>query len=248
MPKLFEQIKHTVDATIPDKEELTHGAHPRIDYDIIKENIFGGQKMESKKLEILRNNLEALGYNVACFDTATQAAAYINEKIDGKTVGFAGSATLTEMGLYDLLSTHNQVFWHARIPEGMSADDVRTCAAAAEVYLSSVNGVSLKGEIVNIDGNCNRVASIFYGHKKVYLVIGENKIAEDYEAALFRARNIAAPLNAKRLGVKTPCAARGDHCYDCNSPDRICRGLSVLWSKPRSCEYEIILVNEKLGF
>lgn len=78
-------------------------------------------------------------------------------------------------------------------------------ANAASIYITSVNGIAESGEIVNIDGNCNRVASIFYGHEKVYFVIGENKIEKDYDSALYRARNIAAPLNAQRLGVKTPC-------------------------------------------
>lgn len=104
------------------------------------------------------------------------------------------------------------------------------------------------GEIVNIDGNCNRVASLLYGHEKVYLVIGRNKIRETYEEALFRARNIAAPLNAKRVGAKTPCAVKADKCYDCNSSQRICRGLCVLWAPPMTGEYVILLINEDLGY
>ena len=102
--------------------------------------------------------------------------------------------------------------------------------------------------IINIDGNCNRVASTMYGHKKVYLVAGVNKLAEDYEKALWRARNIASPKNAKRLGVNTPCAVNADRCYDCNSPQRICRGLVVLWEKPLTSDIEILLVNEDLGY
>jgi hypothetical protein len=82
----------------------------------------------------------------------------------------------------------------------------------------------------------------------VYFVIGENKIAKDYDSALYRARNIAAPLNARRLGVKTPCAVKADRCYNCNSPERICRGLSALWCKPMTGEFEVILVHEDLGY
>lgn len=121
-------------------------------------------------------------------------------------------------------------------------------ANVATIYISSVNGIAESGEIINIDGNGNRVSSLFYGHKKVYLVVGENKIAEDYDSALFRARNIAAPLNAKRIGAKTPCALNADKCYDCKSPERICRGLSVLWGKPMTGEFEIILIHENLGY
>ena len=101
--------------------------------------------------------------------------------------------------------------------------------------------------IINIDGTGNRVASTIYGHEVLYLVVGINKIAPDYDQALWRARNIAAPLNAKRLGCKTPCVTAG-HCCDCASPDRICRALSVLWCKPGGIgRAEVVLVNEELG-
>ena len=156
--------------------------------------------------------------------------------------------TLEQMGIYESLSKHNQVFWHHRTPEGKTDAQVRMAANAAEIYISSVNGLAETGEIINIDNNCNRVAAIFYGHQKVYLIIGRNKIAKDYEAALHRARNIAGPLNARRLKKKTPCAVKADKCYDCNSPDRICRGLSVLWKKPMAGEFEVLLIDEELGY
>ena len=104
------------------------------------------------------------------------------------------------------------------------------------------------GEIINIDGTGNRVSSSLFGHKKVWFIVGSNKIAPTYDEALWRARNIAAPKNAQRLGVKTPCAVNGDRCYDCKSPQRICRGLVVLWEAIRSCETEVVLVDEPLGY
>ena len=103
------------------------------------------------------------------------------------------------------------------------------------------------GEILNIDGTGNRVASTLYGHNKVYFIIGINKIAPDFESALWRARNIAAPKNAQRLNRNTPCAVKGDRCYDCKSPDRICRGLTVLWGPMMGMETEIVLIDEPLG-
>ena len=118
----------------------------------------------------------------------------------------------------------------------------------ADIYISSVNGIAETGEIINIDNTGNRVAAVSYGPEKIYLVIGKNKIAPDYESALYRARNVASPLNAKRLNRKTPCAAKGDRCYDCNSPERICRNLSVFWEKPTGAEYEVILIDENLGY
>lgn len=204
--------------------------------------------MEKKDFSLLKENLILLGYTVSCFETSSEAVHYLDSQIHNQTVGFAGSMTLEKMGLYERLSTHNQVYWHHRIPEGKTSKEVRLEANAASIYITSANGIAESGEIVNIDANCNRVASIFYGHEKVYFVIGENKIEKDYDSALYRARNIAAPLNAKRLGVKTPCAIKADRCYDCNSPERICRGLSVLWAKPMTGEIEVILIHENLGY
>ena len=204
--------------------------------------------MKHKDFSVLKKNLLALGYTVTCFDTITEAVHYLDSQIHHQTVGFAGSMTLEKLGLYDLLSAHNEVHWHQRIPEGKTSKELRVQANAASIYITSVNGIAESGEIVNIDANCNRVASIFYGHEKVYFVIGENKIEKDYDSALYRARNIAAPMNAKRLNMQTPCAVNGDKCYNCQSPSRICNGLSVLWSKMSSAEFEVILISEKLGY
>ena len=193
-------------------------------------------------LKKLSGTLEELGYTLRCFDTAAQAADYLDRQIDGRTVSFGGSVTLQEMGLYPRLSTHNQVVWHW---EGGSLADAMT----TDVYISSVNGLAETGEIINIDGTCNRVASTLFGHQTVYLVVGRNKIAPDYESALWRARNIAAPKNAQRLKRKTPCAAKGDRCYNCKSPERICKALTVLWGKPGGVEHmELILVDQELGY
>jgi len=197
--------------------------------------------------EVLKENLLKNGFLCSVFETGKDAAAYLNEKIDQKTVGFGGSMTLREMGLYELLSSHNEVFWHWELGERTNAE-VLKAAQTSEIYLSSVNGIAETGEIINIDGTGNRVSAIQYGHEKVYLVVGINKIAEDYEKALYRARNVASPLNAKRLNKKTPCAINGDRCYDCNNPERICRGLSVLWKKPGGSQYEVVIVKENLGY
>lgn len=197
---------------------------------------------------IVEKNLKDKGYTVTIFQTAAEAVKYLDTQIDRQTVGFGGSMTLEKMGVYETLQSHNTVFWHQRIPEGKTSKEIRLAANNATIYISSVNGLAETGEIINIDDNCNRVASIFYGHEKVYLVIGKNKLAKDYDSALYRARNIASPLNAKRAGVKTPCAIKGDKCYDCKSPERICRGLSVLWGKPMTGEFEVILIDEELGY
>ncbi|NCB62394.1 MAG: lactate utilization protein [Clostridia bacterium] len=189
----------------------------------------------------LRKNLEEKGYAVSVFETAREAADYLDGTLDGRTVGAGGSVTLQEMGLLERLAKHNTVLSHWT---GATAEE----AATAQVYLSSVNGVAETGELINIDGTCNRVSAGLFGHEKVYFVVGRNKVAPDYDSALLRARNTAGPKNAQRLGRHTPCAAKGDRCYDCKSPERICRAMVTYWLKPGSMEFEVVLVNEDLGY
>ena len=193
-------------------------------------------------IERFRAQLEQNGFATSYFETAQEAAGYLDKALDGRTIGMGGSVTLQELGLYPMLTAHNTVHWHW---EGGSREE----AALAQVYISSVNGAAETGELINIDGSGNRVASTLYGHDELYLVMGVNKLAVSYDAALWRARNIAAPLNARRLKRNTPCAARGDKCYNCSSPDRICRGLVVLWQKPLSIKRaEVVIVDQALGY
>ena len=188
----------------------------------------------------VKQNLEARGFRVSVFATAAEAADYLDSAIDNTSVGFGGSVTLEQMGLYERLERHDRVNWHWR--PTVDGADARQAAMTAEHYITSVNGLAETGELINIDGTGNRVAS------KVWFVVGRNKLAPTYEEALWRARNIAAPKNAQRLGRKTPCAVKADHCYDCKSPERICRGLVVLWEAIGSMEMEVVLVDEALGY
>ena len=196
----------------------------------------------------VKSALEARGFKVSAFPTAAEAARYLNGQIDGVSVSFGGSVTLEQMGLFESLVQHNEVLSHWHVPAGKDPAEIRAKAMTTEVYLTSANGLAETGEIVNIDGTGNRVSGMLFGHKKVYFVVGRNKLAPDYDGALWRARNIAAPKNAQRLGTRTPCAARGDRCYDCKSPQRICRGLVVLWEAMKGCETEVVLVDEELGY
>lgn len=194
----------------------------------------------------VKQNLEARGFRVSVFATAAEAADYLDSAIDNTSVGFGGSVTLEKMGLYERLERHDRVNWHWR--PTVDGADARQAAMTAEHYITSVNGLAETGELINIDGTGNRVASTLYGHKKVWFVVGRNKLAPTYEEALWRARNIAAPKNAQRLKRKTPCAVKADRCYDCKSPERICRGLVVLWEAIGSMEMEVVLVDEALGY
>ena len=186
------------------------------------------------------------GFAVRYFETAKEAADYLAESISGKTVGIGGSMTIEQLGLYDRLTKDNTVFWHWK------TDDLATRVSAAntQVYLTSANAIAETGEIVNIDGSGNRVAATLYNHERVVFVAGINKLAEDYESAVFRARNVAAPLNTRRLGLKTPCAVGKEiKCYNCASKDRICCGVATLLWPMRSVKVtEVVVVGESLGY
>ena len=194
-------------------------------------------------LEQVKMALEKNGFAVSVFETAEEAAAYLNREIDGVSVGFGGSVTMEAMGLYESLGSHNSVYWHWR------EKDIFAAAASADVYLLSPNAIAENtGELINIDGTGNRVSSALFGHKKVYFIAGKNKVSPDFDSALHRARNVVAPQNAQRLKLKTPCAVKGDRCYNCNSPDRICCGLVVHYKKMKSMDMEVVLINEELGY
>lgn len=197
--------------------------------------------------ETLKKRLEANGFAVSVFDTAAQAADYLSDSVKGMSVGLGGSMTLKEMGVEERLKANNTVYWHWN----STADPNESLrqAMTTDVYLLSANAIAEDtGEILNIDGTGNRVSSSLFGHKKVYFVAGRNKVSPDYESALFRLRNVVSPKNAQRLGRKTPCAAKADKCYNCDSPERICNALVVFYKKIRSMDMEVILINEDLGY
>lgn len=197
-------------------------------------------------MSLTLQNLTLRGFTARAFDTAAEAAAYVASTIHGKTVGFGGSLSVETLGLYDLLTPDNTVYWHWRTNDAAT----RAHAAAADVYVCSANAIAETGEIINIDGAGNRVSATLYGHERVIFIAGVNKIAPDYERALWRARNVAAPLNAKRLHKQTPCALSEEmKCYDCSSPDRICCGVvTLLRPLYGNKETDVILVDEPLGY
>lgn len=190
----------------------------------------------------LKKNLELRKFAVSHFKTANDAAEYLAKEIKGETVGIGGSITVKELGVYELLEKNNKMLWHWVDPsarEGMKN---------STVFLTSANAISETGEIINIDGGGNRVACSIYGPKKVYFVVGINKVCPDLDSAIFRARNVASPMNAKRLNVKTSCVVDG-RCHDCLSPERIC-GVMAIHMRPmiNAERTEVVLIDEKLGY
>lgn len=192
----------------------------------------------------IRDNFEKHGFATRQFATKEEARAYLCEVLKHKTIGFGGSETLREMGLFEALQQNNAVVWHNRVP----GRDVRQLANCAGVYITSANAVAKTGEIVNIDATGNRVAMTAFGPEACYYVVGKNKIVDTVADALHRCKNVAAPKNAQRVQAKTPCAKRGDRCYDCDSPGRICRVTVITERAPAGMACEVIFVDEELGF
>ena len=189
-------------------------------------------------------NLKLRGFSVQHFATGAEAAAYLDAQIRDTTVGIGGSMTAKELGLYETLSAHNEVFWHWVTPGW----DTLEKANHAAVYITSVNAMTEGGELLNIDGRGNRLAGQVFGRKRVYFVVGTNKLCPDFESALSRARNTAAVTNCKRFPNKPPCQL-DDKCHDCRSPERICRALLVLWAPMMDMEScEVVLIDEELGY
>ena len=190
-----------------------------------------------KAIESLKNN----GFSVRYFETSQQACDYLKEQLKGEIIGFGGSMTARDLGLYELLGEQNTVCWHWKNP----ADIQRYPEFTA--YITSANAIAETGELVNIDANGNRLAATLYGPPKVYFVCGHNKITPDLTSALDRVRNVAAPINAKRMGRKTPCVVTGK-CENCSSPDRICNAISIHLRPMSSAKVtEVILIGEDLG-
>ena len=164
-------------------------------------------------------------------------------------IGVGGSVTIRELGILDELRARGNVIYDHWIP-GLSKEEslrFRKSQMTSDLFLSSINAITLNGELVNIDGAGNRVNGTIFGPGKVILVVGYNKIVEDVQEAIKRTKNVAAPINAKRLSIDVPCAKVGK-CVDCNSPNRICRVVMIHERRPFLTDMLIILVGEELGY
>lgn len=168
---------------------------------------------------------------------------------EGASIGFGGSVTVHELGLYETLINGPYRACN-RYDASLSREErfeVERRALSADVFLCGANAITLDGRLVNIDGHGNRVAGLFFGPRKVIVVCGVNKIAASIEEAEARVRRIACPLNARRLNLKTPCAADG-LCHDCRGGQRICNLLAVVEGQEDPERMTVVLVGEAMGF
>jgi L-lactate utilization protein LutB len=202
------------------------------------------------RLEGVRRALEANGMEAVVTGTADEAR---NEALatipTGASIGLGGSYTVKEIGLLDALRKGDFVLFD-QYREGLSRDEamaVRKQGTHADCFVSGSNAITDDGKIVNVDGLGNRLAGFCFGPEKVIIVAGRNKVVKDLEAAVARVRNVAAPMNAARFGLSTPCVETGK-CSDCNSPERICNLMLIIEKQRVKGRIKVILVNEDLGY
>ena len=164
---------------------------------------------------------------------------------EGSSVTMGGGMSVHEIGLVEALKKGNYNF----IDRDEAKDKRAAMLAAydADFYLMSANAMTEDGILVNIDGNANRVSALAQGPRKVIVIAGMNKICDDVDGAMKRARNVAAPINAQRYGLNTPCAKTGS-CMNCKSPDTICCQFLITRYSKHADRIHVILVNDMLGF
>lgn len=182
------------------------------------------------------------GYYAADKEEAVKKALEVIGK--GSTVAMGGCQSAHEIGLIQALEEGDYNYIDR---SNMTPRESLMAAYDADVFLSSANAMTNDGIMVNIDGNSNRVSCIAQGPKKVVFIVGMNKICSDLDEAMKRARNVAAPANAQRFDVKTPCKVTGK-CADCKSPDTICCQFLITRYSRHEGRIHVILVNDTLGY
>ncbi len=200
------------------------------------------EKLAQKVIKGLESR-NVSGYYAKDRDEALKTALGLIK--EGSTVTMGGAVSAHEIGLVDALKKGNYDFVDRDQMEDKKA--AALAAYSADVFLTSANAMTEDGVLVNIDGNANRVSAIAHGPEKVIVIAGMNKVCDDLDGAMKRARNVAAPINAQRFGLSTPCSKTGS-CMDCKSPDTICCQFLITRFSRHKDRIHVILVNDSLGF
>lgn len=195
-------------------------------------------------------NLKKNGFDALYCQSSEEVFHYIvNEAAQAKSIGFGGSLSVADLKLADKLKGMGKEILNHSAPD-LTAEEkmvIMRRQLTCDLFLAASNAVTLSGVLVNIDGNGNRAAAMFFGPQKVILVVGRNKLVDgSVEDAVQRIKSYASPPNAKRLGLATPCATTG-FCSNCDSPQRICRVTTVIEKKPRNTDIKVLVVNEEMG-
>ncbi len=200
-------------------------------------------------IQQVKENLKKRGFLPYYFDSSKEAVEFVLELIpENESVGIGGSMTVTGLELDKKLQQKGVTVYSHSLVSPELKNKVYQLANSADWYLSSTNALTESGDFVNIDGSANRISALCFGVKKVIYVLGVNKITPDIESAISRVRNVAAPLNTRRLNKNTPCATSGECCY-CDSPDCICNATLISHHPTRYQEkVYVVIINENLGY
>lgn len=203
----------------------------------------------SKQAEIIMENLKKRNMEGAYFESAADCTRVILAEIPkGSVIGWGGSESIKECGLMDAIQKDSYELLDrsaAKTPE--EARQIYARTVLADYYLMSTNAITLEGELVNIDGNGNRVACLIQGPLHVIIVAGMNKVVTDVATGVARVRNFASPANAIRLKRNLPCAASGI-CHNCLSPECFCNQIVVTRRSMHPGRIKVYLVGEELGY
>lgn len=189
------------------------------------------------------------GFVAQAFEEPAEAVeSFFSDLAPGEIIGYGGSETTRQLGIIGRLRDGDYNFLD-RSTFGHTYEeqlDIRRQTLSADVVIASSNAVSIGGALVNIDGDGNRIAALSCGPGRVCLFIGRNKLCDDLDRAIHRARNVAAVSLAIQLGIDTPCVKTGV-CHDCASPDRICSNLSIIERCRPAGRIHLLFVNQDLG-
>lgn len=203
--------------------------------------------------EVLGNRvvkaLESRNMEAYYVKTKEEALAKALELIpEGSSISWGGTMSAQEIGLTDALHKGNyDVYDREQVETREEKEKIAHQALNCDFFIGSTNALSEDGVLVNVDGNANRVAAFAYGPKNVLLIVGMNKVVKTEADAMSRARNEAAPINAQRFGVNTPCVKNGS-CFNCKSSQCICCQILITRFSKVPKRTKIILVDENLGF
>ena len=212
----------------------------------MNENIVKRNELLAQKVIKGLESRNMSGYYAANKEDALKKALELIP--EGSSVTMGGAMSAHEIGLVEAVKSGKYNFIDrdtAKTPEEKRA--AMLAGYDADIFLSSANAMTDDGILVNIDGNSNRVSMIAQGPKKVIFIVGMNKVCDDIDGAMKRARNVAAPINAQRFGLSTPCSKTGS-CMNCKSPDTICCQFLITRFSRHKDRIHVILVNDNLGF
>ncbi len=209
----------------------------------MNENIVKRNRLLSEKVIKGLESRNMKGYYAESKEEALKIALDLIPAKSSVTMGGAMSAH--EIGLVEALKEGDYDFIDRDKAEDKRAAMIESYDA--DIFLASTNAMTEDGVLINIDGNSNRVSMMAQGPKKVIFIVGMNKVCSDVDAAMKRARNVAAPINAQRFGLQTPCSKTGS-CMNCKSPDTICCQILITRYSRHAGRIHVILVNDNLGF